>query len=109
MKRQNQTIKCSECEYCNGLCPVRNTRTEFTCIHPDQSYIKDYFNKKRINKMLAFIGFSACYSDAVLIKTAPAWCPQKNYPDRRLQGCRQSGKGAAPYPASLTGQDQDGE
>ena len=34
MKNQKQTIKCSECEYCSGLRPVRNTRTEFTCTHP---------------------------------------------------------------------------
>ena len=86
MKRQNQTINCSECEYCNGLCPVRNTRTEFTCIHPDQSYIKDYFNKKRINKMPAFIGFSARYSDVVPIKTAPAWCPKKKTLRKMNQG-----------------------
>ncbi len=49
MKYQNKTIKCSECEYCNGLRPVRNTRTEFTCTHPDQGYIKDYFNTPLYN------------------------------------------------------------
>ena len=86
MKRQNQTIKCSECEYCNGLCPVRNTRTEFTCTHPDQGYIKDYFHKNRINKMPAFIGFSARYSDAVPIKTAPAWCPKKKTSEENESG-----------------------
>ena len=95
MKRQNQTIKCSECEYCNGLCPVRNTRTEFTCIHPDQSYIKDYFNKKRINKMPAFIGFSARYSDVVPIKTAPAWCPKKKSSEKNESGTRQKQPGDA--------------
>ncbi len=86
MKNQKQTIKCSECEYCNGLRPVRNTRTEFTCTHPDQGYIKDYFHKNRINKMPAFIGFSARYSDAVPIKTAPAWCPKKKHLRKMNQG-----------------------
>lgn len=88
MKYQNQTIKCSECEYCSGLRPVRNTRTEFTCTHPDQDYIKDYFNKKRINKMLAFIGFSARHSDAVPIKTAPAWCPKEKNSEKSESGTR---------------------
>ena len=31
------------------------------------------------------------------------------HPDRGLQSRQQSGKGAAPYPTALTGQDQDGE
>lgn len=86
MKNQKQTIKCSECGYCSGLRPVGNTRTEFTCIHPEQRYIKDYFNKKRINKMPAFIGFSARYSDAVPIKTAPVWCPKKKLSEKNESG-----------------------
>ncbi len=40
MKNQKQTIKCSECGYCSGLRPVGNTRTEFTCTHPDAVPIK---------------------------------------------------------------------
>ena len=88
MKNQKQTIKCSECNHCSGFLPVGNTRTEFTCIHPDQSYIKDYFNKKRINKMPAFIGFSARYSDVVPIKTAPAWCPKKKNSEKNESGTR---------------------
>lgn len=74
---KKQTIKCSNCDYCNGFRPVGNTRTEFICIHPDQDYIKNYFHEMRINKMPAFIGFGVRYSDTVPIKTAPAWCPKK--------------------------------
>lgn len=36
-----------------------------------------YMVLKRIQKMPGFIGFGARYSDAVPIKTAPAWCPEK--------------------------------
>lgn len=86
MKNQKQTIKCSECGYCSGLRPVGNTRTEFTCTHPDRDYLKNYFHEKRINKMLAFIGFGARYSDVVPIKTAPAWCPKKKALRKMNQG-----------------------
>lgn len=77
MKNKKQSIKCSECQHCSGLRPLGNTRTEFTCAHPDQRYIHDYFCEKGIQKMPGFIGFGARYSDAVPIKTAPAWCPEK--------------------------------
>lgn len=86
MKNQKQTIKCSECGYCSGLRPVGNTRTEFTCTHPDRDYLKNYFHEKRINKMLAFIGFGARYSNVVPIKTAPAWCPKKKALRKMNQG-----------------------
>lgn len=81
MEDKKQSVKCSECDYCSGFRPLRNTRTEFTCIHPDQDYIKNYFHEKRIQKMPGFIGFGARYSDAVPIKTAPAWCPEKKVPE----------------------------
>ena len=86
MKNQKQTIKCSECGYCSGFRPVGNTRTEFTCTHPDRDYLKNYFHEKRINKMLAFIGFGARYSDVVPIKTAPSWCPKKKTLRKMNQG-----------------------
>ena len=77
------TIKCSGCQYCSGLRPVGNTRTSFTCFHPNQDYIKDYFHEKRMQKMPGFLGFGAKYSDAVPIKTAPAWCPEKKAPEEK--------------------------
>ena len=81
MEAKKQSVKCSECDYCSGFRPLGNTRTEFTCIHSDQDYIKNYFHEKRIQKMPGFIGFGARYSDAVPIKTAPAWCPEKKVPE----------------------------
>ena len=87
MEDKKQSVKCSECGYCSGFRPqsvtntLGNTRTEFTCIHPDQDYTKNYFHEKRLQKMPGFIGFGARYSDAVLIKTAPAWCPEKKVPE----------------------------
>ena len=77
MNNKKNTIKCSGCQHCSGLRPVGNTRTSFTCSHPDHGYINDYFREKRMQKMPGFLGFGARYSDAVPIKTAPAWCPEK--------------------------------
>ena len=77
MKDKKEAIKCSGCQHCSGLRPVGNTRTSFSCSHPDQGYILDYFREKRIQKMPGFLGYGARYSDAVPIKTAPAWCPKK--------------------------------
>ncbi len=52
MKKEGQaTIRCSECGYCSGFRPVGNTRTEFTCAHPDQRYIQDYFFRKNMRKI----------------------------------------------------------
>ena len=77
MENKRQFVKCSECGYCSGLRPYGNTRTGFTCSHPDQGYIQDYFREKRMLKMPGFLGYGARYSDAVPVKTAPAWCPKK--------------------------------
>lgn len=45
MKNQKQTIKCSECNHCSGLRRPGNTSTSFTCSHPDQGYIQNYFRE----------------------------------------------------------------
>lgn len=77
MKEKKQTIKCSECQHCNHFRPWNNTRTEFTCEHPDREYIRLYFAKNRITKMPGFIGFGKAHSNIVPIKSSPAWCPKK--------------------------------
>ncbi len=79
IKNRKDTIKCSGCQHCSKFRPSGNTRTSFTCNHPDQSYIKNYFHEKRMQKMPGFLGFGARYSDAVPVKTAPAWCPKKSH------------------------------
>ena len=45
-----EKIKCSECEFCRSLRPRNNSRAEFTCKHPDQMYILNYFHEHRIVK-----------------------------------------------------------
>lgn len=70
-------IKCANCEYCKEFRPVGNTRSNFTCEHPDHEYIRNYYREHKIHKMDGFIGFGAKYSEEVPIKTSPAWCPKK--------------------------------
>ena len=72
-----EKIKCSECEFCNFIRPYRNSRAEFRCEHPDQNYITDYFQKRRMSKAPGFLDFGKPWSDEVPIKTSPAWCPKK--------------------------------
>lgn len=72
-----EVVRCSECEYCNEYRKLGNTRSSFTCEHPDSSYIRDYFREHNIHKMEGFLGFGAKFSTDVPIKTAPAWCPKK--------------------------------
>lgn len=74
MGMNKQSIKCSECEYCEDYRRIGNTRTSFSCNHPEQRYIMDYFTQKGIRKMP---GFGAVHSDTVPLKTSPAWCPKK--------------------------------
>ena len=81
MMKDKEIIKCSGCQHCSGLRQIGNTRTSFTCSHPDQGYINNYFREKRMQKMPGFLGFGARYSDAVPVKTAPAWCPEKKVPE----------------------------
>ena len=83
MQDKKENIKCSGCRHCSGLRRVGNTRTSFTCSHPDQDYIQNYFTQKRMQKMPGFLGYGARYSDAVPVKTAPAWCPEKKAPKEK--------------------------
>lgn len=77
MSSKKEPIKCSDCEHCSGYRRFGNTRTNFSCKHPDQRYIHDYFMKNGIKKMPGFLGFGAVRSDTVPLKTSPAWCPKK--------------------------------
>ncbi|MCX4300521.1 MAG: hypothetical protein OSJ73_26590, partial [Lachnospiraceae bacterium] len=52
----------------------------------NQGYIQDYFREKRMNKMPGFLGYGARYSEAVPIKTAPAWCPEKRAAKQKRNG-----------------------
>lgn len=70
-------IRCADCEHCKGFRKMGNTRSSFSCEHPDQKYILDYFKDHRIQKMPGFIGYEKPFSGEVPIKTSPAWCPKK--------------------------------
>ncbi len=70
-------IRCADCEHCKGVRKMNNTRYEFSCEHPDESYIKNYFMTHKIKKMYGFLGFGKPFSKEAPIKTSPAWCPKK--------------------------------
>lgn len=75
MKRE--IIRCSECVYCEKYRKFGNTRTEFSCGHPDREYIREYYEKHHIFRLWGFIGHGKPYSEEVPLKTSPAWCPKK--------------------------------
>ncbi|WP_300823032.1 hypothetical protein [uncultured Acetatifactor sp.] len=76
-------IRCKDCEYCKDFRKVGNTRASFSCEHPNQKYILNYFNEHRIQKMPGFLGYGKPYSREVPIKTSPAWCPKKKKEGRK--------------------------
>lgn len=74
---EKKIVRCSECEYCREFRAVGNTRSSFTCGHPDGEYVRKYFREHRITKMEGFIGYGKPFSADVPIKTSPDWCPIK--------------------------------
>lgn len=74
---EKQIIKCSDCKHCEGIRPFGNSRKEFFCKHPDESYISDYYKIHDIKKLEGFLNFGKPWSDEVPLKTSPAWCPKK--------------------------------
>ena len=58
-----EKIKCSECEFCRSLRPRNNSRAEFSCKHPDQGYIRDYFREHKMLKAPGFLNFGKPWSD----------------------------------------------
>lgn len=78
---QKEIIKCSMCEYCEETRRYGNSRSEFSCKHPAQSYILNYFREHKMNKMPGFLNYGKPWSHDVPLKTSPAWCPQKRVQD----------------------------
>lgn len=74
---QKSKIKCCECKYCKETRRWGNTRSEFSCNHPDKSYISHYFKEHQISKNVGFIAFGKAGSSLVPVKRSPAWCPKK--------------------------------
>ena len=77
MRMKKEIIRCSECEYCRESKWIGNTRSSFTCGHPDGDYIHKYFVTHKIQKMERFLDYGKRYSHEVPLKTSPAWCPKK--------------------------------
>lgn len=72
-----EKIRCAECEQCEEYRRGGNSRSEFTCMHPDYDYIFDYFREHSIRKMVRFLGFGKPLTNNVPLKTSPAWCPKR--------------------------------
>lgn len=67
--------RCSDCQHCAEKRKLGNCRSEYTCAHPDQRYILDYFQEHHISKMAGFLNYGK--PGEVPVKTSPAWCPKK--------------------------------
>ena len=70
-----EKIRCSNCIHCEEHRRLGNSRSEYTCGHPDKRYILDYFREHHINKMPGFLNFGK--PGEIPVKTSPAWCPKK--------------------------------
>lgn len=71
-------IKCKDCKHCKMIGGgFSSNRNYYYCEHPDYEYISNYFDKHRMIKMTAFLGFSKPFSKEIPIKTSPKWCPLK--------------------------------
>ena len=66
-----EKIKCSECEFCRSLRPRNNSRAEFSCKHPNQGYIRDYFREHKMLKAPGFLNFGKPWSDEVRSRPLP--------------------------------------
>ena len=66
--------ECDKCTYCKGR--WHDTRQGFSCDHPNQMHIIEWFRVKKIHKMPGFIGFGAKFSRVPTNKTTPKWCPK---------------------------------
>ena len=64
--------RCPTCQNLKCYRKVGNSRTEYYCGHPDQRYIRDYFNEHKIKKMPGFLGFG---HGQLPLKRAVKWCP----------------------------------
>ena len=69
---------CKNCEHCsNKGGGINATRSSFYCEHPDQKYIREFYEKHKIYRAHGFIDFSKPYEKEPAIKTSPKWCPKK--------------------------------
>ena len=73
-----EVIRCSECGYCKGYSggPYSN-RSSFCYKHPNQEFIKKYYEENRINRAFGYIDHSKPFGHTPKLKTSPKWCPKK--------------------------------
>ena len=82
--------ECDNCEHCFGY--RNSTRRGFSCNHPNQRYIIDYFHKHKIQKMPGFIGFGEKFATVPKNKTTPKWCPKKSEGESEVSGNEYDGE-----------------
>ena len=70
--KEKEPMLCVNCSYCNRFQMIGNRTAEFSCSHPDEKYITQYFQEHNLVKMPGFLGHGY---DEVPIKTSPRWCP----------------------------------
>lgn len=66
--------RCQTCPHLKSFRRIGNSRTEFSCGHPDQRYIEDYFKK---HKMVKTPGFLAFGHGQLPMKRTVKWCPEE--------------------------------
>lgn len=66
--------RCQTCPYVSAYRKQGNSRTEYSCNHPDQEYIMEYFKKHKMVKMPGFLGFG---HGKLPLKRTVKWCPME--------------------------------
>lgn len=72
--------RCQTCPYQKGYRKPGNSRTSYHCKHPDERYIRDYFNEHKIKKMPGFLGFG---HGQLPLKRTVKWCPLEKEGDQK--------------------------
>ena len=72
--------RCQTCHHMKGYRKPGNSRTSYRCCHPDQRYIRDYFNEHKIKKMPGFLGYG---HGQLPLKRTVKWCPEEKKGDQQ--------------------------
>lgn len=72
--------RCQTCPHLKGTRRVGNSRTAYSCGHPDQAYIEEYFKKNHIQKMPGFLAFG---HGQLPMKRTVKWCPEEKKGDQQ--------------------------
>ena len=70
-------MNCYKCRHMKKIHRFQNLRMECLCKHPNQEYIKKYYETHDIRRYLGFICYTDIKTDEPTTKTSPRWCPLK--------------------------------